>query len=494
MAVLKKKLAALALFERVPDRIFRPLASENRQGYWSLLCDLYRRRFGPDAPLPPSHGYLQRDIVRDIESYLDTAPSWELEEDDTPETSLNGRANNRFNRLMDAGWLRVERSGLDKTINMPPAVSQLLTLLVTFAEQGPVFVSGKILSIDGLVARALDGDGSGAALSEAASQCRNLLIYIRNTGTSVRELMTILAKQDTTAGYVHGFFRDYIQQVFIGDYTALRTRDHPLQRHQQILDAVETLSSKAEHRRKLLAWYQSNVSEDATEAQLAMERDFQRLRELDRIEEYLGRLDDEVSSANRRAVAHLEYKIRSIRPIDNLLRQAFDGLRDLDDESVPAGMPGVFGVEPLIGPNRLVDPPRQTERQPPSKLRKAVISDRTIAIGNLARRAQERRSTTPIKLRGYAAAALAAADTGKVCSANLPAGTIEDARAFQALNTAAMAANSGIGRLAQEARVMAPGLELTYVDGNDLKNIHLQARAIEVSWRKKPPTSTGEKK
>jgi hypothetical protein len=66
MAVPSIAPASLALFQRIPDRLFGPLASQNRHGYWALLCHLHRSRFGPDAPLPPSYGFLQRDITQTV--------------------------------------------------------------------------------------------------------------------------------------------------------------------------------------------------------------------------------------------------------------------------------------------------------------------------------------------------------------------------------------------------------------------------------------------
>lgn len=71
------KPASIALFERIPDRLFSPLGSENRRGYWSLLCALHRYRFGPDAPMPPSHGFLLRDINKDIEDHIKYDSAWE---------------------------------------------------------------------------------------------------------------------------------------------------------------------------------------------------------------------------------------------------------------------------------------------------------------------------------------------------------------------------------------------------------------------------------
>lgn len=61
------------------------------------------RRFGPDAPLPPSYGFLQRDVIQEIEECLKYADEWQPESGDQPDTPLNIRAIGIFNRLVDAG-------------------------------------------------------------------------------------------------------------------------------------------------------------------------------------------------------------------------------------------------------------------------------------------------------------------------------------------------------------------------------------------------------
>lgn len=40
------------LCRRLPERLFAPLASANRFQYWSLLCVLHAKRFGPEALRP----------------------------------------------------------------------------------------------------------------------------------------------------------------------------------------------------------------------------------------------------------------------------------------------------------------------------------------------------------------------------------------------------------------------------------------------------------
>ncbi len=479
MAVPGVTPASTALFQRIPERLFGPLASQNRHGYWALLCHLHRRRFGPDVPMPPIYGFLQREIIQEIEDHLKYADEWSPESGDLHDTPLNIRAIGIFNRLHDAGWFRLEKYGIEKTVNVAPAVGQLLTQLINFAETGPVFVSGKIRSIDAAVSQVHKGEASGDLLREAAEQCRNLLVYIRNTGTNVRDLMAAIGAQPTTAQYVRTFFKDYIQQVFIGDYQELRTREHPLSKRQQILDAVADIDALPEHRSRLLDWYVNRLcSGDDIKGQAAFQRDLQRLYELDRIEEYLERLDEEVRSANRRALAYFEYKLRAIRPIDNLLRQTMDRLIANPDLDVAP----VFPPDALMSGGRLAQPRKDVPRPTPTPLRQVIISDRTRAIGNLVRRAQERRSITPMKLRAYAEKVLQGA--AATASDDLPCGSIEDLRAFQALTSVAMATNSRIVRLAMEGRASAPGIELRYTSDEDVEHPYLSGKPFTLNWRK----------
>jgi hypothetical protein len=486
MAVSRITPASTALFQRIPDRLFSPLASTNRRGYWALLCHLHRRRFGPDAPLPPSYGFLQREITQEIEDHLGYADEWQPEDGEEPDTPPNIRAQGLFSRLVDVGWLRLEKYGVEKTVHMSPAVGQLLSQLIAFAETGPVFVSGKIRSIEAAVAQILKGEAGGDLLREAAEQCRNLLVHIRNTGTNVRDLMATIGAQSSTAQYVRSFFQDYISEVFIGDYQELRTREHPLSKRQQILEAVEQIDIEPEQRKRLLEWYvQRLAGGDTSRAQAAFERDLQRLYELSRIEEYLDRLDDEIRSANKRALAFLDYKLRAIRPIDQLLRQALDKILTRSERTQP---PVAFGPDVLMGGARLAQPRKESARHAPSALRQTVISERTRAIGNMARRAQQRRTVTPVTLRAYAARVLEG--TPVVSNADLPMDSLEDLRAYQALTSTAQALNARSRLTQMHARSAAPGLEMRYSATQLEEHPYLSTRPFKLSWRKRPTQAT----
>jgi hypothetical protein len=69
-------------------------------------------------------------------------------------------------------------------------------------------------------------------------------------------------------------------------------------------------------------------------------RSLRRLRELERIDEYLARLDEDIRQANRRALAFLDYRLRAPDKLDVLLRRACRGCPAPVRRAAPAGGAG----------------------------------------------------------------------------------------------------------------------------------------------------------
>ena len=113
-----------SLFAHVPAGAFGPLASPNRERYWRLLCRLFDEYFGPDAPLPPSHGFARREIVAALERYLLAEETWEDEGETPLQGGLAARAAAVYERLRQAGWLRQDKLGAREMVLMPPALAR----------------------------------------------------------------------------------------------------------------------------------------------------------------------------------------------------------------------------------------------------------------------------------------------------------------------------------------------------------------------------------
>lgn len=451
------------LFKRLPDRLFAPLASANRFQYWTLLCVLHAKRFGPEAPLPPSMGFLMREITADIAEELQYQ-DWTPDGDDvTPATPLAVRAIAVFNRLREAGWIRVDRVGVREMVTMAPAVAHFMNRLVEFAHTGPEFVSGKIRSVEANLKLLFDEETDGSSLQEAARQSRALLEHVRIAGTNVRDLMLEIGRVDATGEFVRRFFADYVERMFIGDYKELRTREHPLARRQEILRLAAHIQQTPALRTRLIQWYcEKQAGRDPSRAEAMFERDIQKVEDLRRIDEYLDRLDDEIRRANKLALAYLDYRLRAARPLDELIGHAIEAVVKHGGRAAALAP---FAPGDCISGERLASPRVESKRAPPSELRQQVMSAEQQARAHLALKARDRRTMSLPKLAAFVRQQLGEGDS--VSSASLQVDSIESVRALQVLCTVA-AANATASKLLQaHARAMSSGFTTIRMDGKE---------------------------
>lgn len=427
---------APALFAVVPAGLFGPLAGANRERYWELLCRLFDEFFGPDAPLPPSIGFQRREITTAIERYLLTDDPW-VDDDaggdgDVPGASLLDRANAIHERFRASGWLRQERVGAREMVSMMPVVAQLLSTLVEFAEHGPTFVSAKVRSIELQLQQVVEGKAFGDALDEAADQARRLLVSLSSMSLKVRDLMPELSRAETTAQFARQWFERYVSSFFVGDYADLHKADHPLARRSAILSMAQQVEGTSLHE-TMLGWYREHLTGgDNERAELRLQRSLRRLHELERIDEYLGRLDDDIRQANRRALAFLDYRLRAPAKLDILLRRACRGVLQAPEDALR--LP--------VAPGALMDdaqlrPPR---RKPQAIARTAnAIQQPTpeqMARLSLLRRMKRARLVNAEDMARYVGRHLPL--EGVVESNRLAITSIEDLRAYQTLLTLAL--------------------------------------------------------
>lgn len=438
-ALNRTEAAASLLFKRLPSPIFSPLSSANREQYWSILCSLHRNLLGPDAPMPPSNGFLMRELTQAIEGYLADLDAWQDEDGgaEGQETPIEIRANATFHRFLQSGWLREDRYGIEKRISMDPAVGRFLSQLIRFAEEDPVFVGGKVLSIEANLKLILEGDDM-SPFGEAASQTRDLMEHVRNTGTSIRDIMNALWHEESTAVYVRRFFSDFVEKRFIGDYRELHTRNHPLSRRPQILHWVSELHEQPHHRERLIGWYASKrCGGDRARAEMMFERDVRKLLELRRIDEYLERLDDEIRRANRRALTYLDYRIRAVRPIGRVVDLAIERLLSGPDET--SGAP--FPSGEMISPEQLAEPRRVEPRAAPAAFRASAPSPEEMARSRLRLKANKARQMNARRLAAWLAGQMG--DKHALSSSDIRLETVEDIRGYQIMMTAGLALATG---------------------------------------------------
>ena len=461
--------AEVGLFSSLPEGVFGPLASPNRRHYWRLLCRLFDEFFGPDAPLPPSTGFLRREIVSALERYLLTDDPWEADDGEPPDTPLAVRAQSVYDRFRQAGWLRQERIGAREMVSMTHPVSRLLGLLVEFAERGPTFLGAKVRSIELQLQQVVDGHAQGDMLDEAAEQARHLLAHVAALGVQVRDLMPELSRAESTAAFARHLFERYVGELFVGDYAELHNSDHPLARRTSILAMVREIEHGAA-RPRLLDWYAAHVpGGDAERAALRFSRSLRRLYELDRLDDYLGRLDDDIRQANRRALAFLDYRLRAPDRLDTLLRRACRGAL-----AAPEGelrLPVAPGG--LMDESRLRPPKARPRPIPRTANAQAEPTPEQLARLNLLRRIKRARLVLPEDLGRYLDRQWR--DRGELDSQALEIATIEDFRAYQTLITLALRSRRDGGlRRDDPLHRLLQGFRIALVEGEHADNAHLR--------------------
>jgi len=301
--------------------------------------------------------------------------------------------------------------------------------------------------------------------------------------------MEALSAEVTTAQYVQRFFSEYIERVFIGDYRELRTREHPLSRRSQILRSVEELRSTEAHRERLVTWYQGKrCGGDRRKAEQLFEKDIFRLEDLKRIDEYLDRLDDEIRRANRRALAFLDYRLRSLRPIDLMVKHAIEAA--LAGKLPELGDP--FPPGELISGERLAEPRKLTERTAPSSLRRNVPSEEERARSKVMLRLRENLSITPPKLAQFVIEKLG--EKTQIISQMFTLKTIEDVRAYQTLARIGLEMSSDSRRLQLSALTMAKGFRVRLMPDLEPEGSLISGKSFTIERNKMKSEYSAEKR
>lgn len=425
------------LFDVVPRDLFRPLASANRAHYWQLLCLLYARFFGAEADLPPAAGWNRRDLLVVIEQLLEDEDPWEAEDGDSPNTPINVRAHNYCRRLVDAGWLLEERIGLAHVVSMPTAVTRLMETLQAYIEFSPPAVGAKMRSIESTLERVLTSSQPGADLDEAAGQARQLVGAMGSMGLRVREVMRGLSAQVTTKQALQRIFVDYIADIYMADYAQLAGADHPLARKSAVMSLANDIAL-SDQRARLIAWYaEHRTGGNRVQAEERFERTIRRIKDLNRLQEFLDRLEDDLRRMGQRMLALIDYRLHAPSHLDIRIKRAIEGVKHAAADiemSAPIGAGQLLSGDLLYKP-RTRKPPipvqgdrvRQAtpEQEARMRLRLQALAARRVQSGDI-----------------YAYLRRTMGDSLQVMASDLPIGSIKDFRVIQTLATYALGATA----------------------------------------------------
>jgi hypothetical protein len=480
--------ASANLFDRVPERIFRPLgAIEHARRNWALLSHLYNDFFAPEADPPQGEGWTQKRVLASIERFLHR---WDDEHGADPDeisSPLSVRAHGAMKYLIESEWLSMERIGFTRFVIMRPTVQGLFELLHTFADQGPEFISGRVQSIrNNLVQVQADPSVNAAVFQVAAKECSALLRMLNTTRMRVREASEHLRQQDVTHIFLERFFGDYISSLYIGDYHDIFSRNHPLTSRWEIIDLVTQITDTPETRAPLRTWYRKNLRcSNDPEADQIIDSDAARVLALRDVDRLLSRLKDAVTRANEQALGYLDYKVRAQGDFDVWIDQTIRTIVRTAESRVDSTLtlPTGWSRGKLLGDVALKPPNVQ-----PKKRKGAIIHKRQLSPEAKARRLVRQimkgnRAVSEARIMAYVERHVAPG--GMVDSASMKVESINDLcvlAAFSRLGLVAERASrnkrAGITR-AHPYRELSRHIQIT-LTGERFENEYLEAPRVRI--------------
>jgi hypothetical protein len=450
------------LFDRLPDRLFSPLASANRRIYGALLLDLYPLFFDQiHADVFPS-----RDTVRqEIEERLAVmAAAWQEEPDASPvltpvpaptsESEVNPAAQ-AYRRLLAAGWIEEEMEGYRVRVTVPPAVGTLWASLMEVARPDRVFYGGMVLSIFNNVQRAWEEPKAQVlALRQAAREARRFIQHLNTMIYGLKGLLGEISGCDDHRRILSRFFDDFVERILIQDYKRLKTRNNPFRYRQQILQRVRELEYDVERKQALVEGYLEQTGEsDSESAWQSINDDIRHLRDcFERLDGHLERVDRFRARVERRVADTVRYLDRTqpgmATRMATLLRGLGPRLAGLaDGEATPLSLP-LIDVLP-VGPQSLKEAPRHRHPPEPRPLVSRAVDPEIQARQQALRAYLDRRRIDPRRIALYLERQLAG--RGQIDGAAMTIGSVEDFIAFTHVRH--LGYLPGAGRLRQAYRV-----------------------------------------
>jgi hypothetical protein len=232
-------------FDFYPEQIFSPLSGANSRVFIDVLMSLYHRFFDETADYD-EEAVPVSIIKTHIESVLRTAKFWTDENSGSREvvsdtTDIVQKVHYTYMRLLDCGWLKLERQGHKDYVFMTPRVVELLDLLDNVGRELSRHVGGSVLSVYRNLLGITDKNQKTTApdivmsLEQAVEDSRSMAKRMRRLAAHLRDLTEKIAEFDDAIKKAEAFFDGFINESSFVDYNEIKKKDHPMRFKADIL-------------------------------------------------------------------------------------------------------------------------------------------------------------------------------------------------------------------------------------------------------------------
>lgn len=243
------------IFDKIPDRIFSPLAAPNRRFYAALLMHLYKNTFGAIGATPR-----KTEVLTEIGDFIEryTSEHGDLQDDpDVKLTPARQRALQReakahggqdlrryvaFTYLVDTGWLIEIRDRFRKLADLSPEGRMLLHEIERIANGDTRSYGGAVLNVLSNLSAAADyPDEQSMAVHNAWAFSKDFTQHLRTVSGQMRQIEDRILRHNDLRRLFKAFFEDFVTRYLIADYKTLFTKNNPFRFRHKILERVRQI-------------------------------------------------------------------------------------------------------------------------------------------------------------------------------------------------------------------------------------------------------------
>ncbi len=312
------------IFRQLPENIFKPLATPNKQLYSRLLLYLYREVLGDMTGNLPS----KRVLIQEIAQYLE---NWQTEytlqddvEDDLAKQDADQRRSSVYRRLVETGWLIEHRDGYRQLVDFN-AEARLLLQEIGRIESGQAqsYGSAVINVLSNMESAFGNPEDRSEGISNAARFSGEFLQHIRTVAAAVRKMEELIIKQKDLHNIFESFFDDYVEKYLIRDIKTLHTQNNPFRFKNKIVALVYDLYEDEVKRYRLEnAYIKEGRSPDRERASALL---FQELRIIETVFENIDQNLRIIENTNLRLQRRIS---NTVRYMDRVGYAAVDRIKE----------------------------------------------------------------------------------------------------------------------------------------------------------------------
>jgi hypothetical protein len=437
----------MSLFDKLPDRIFRPLAAANRRFYAALLMHLYEQTFDSAGDTPRV-----TDLIAEIGDFIDrhTTPDIAYDTDADEGENVRGlalreakgqdvRRYEAYHVLRETGWLIELRDRYRKLVDLSPEGRLLLRELHRIASGDTRSYGGVVLNVLGNLDQAIaHSDARSENIRNAWQFSRDFIQHLRTLSARMRRVEDEILNQEGLRNFFRAFFTDYISKHLIADYKTLYTKNNPFRFRATILDRVRQIESDALLMPRLAAGYvREGRAADERGAEETIRRELAEVfRTFDTIDRHLEIISETQSRIEHRVHTVVRYMDRDD---GGLLDRATQALRALG--ACPLPLDGILDVNAgILRLDRTLGEDSLFQARPPkpdiarTRLRDAPPDPAVVAFEQAKDEYSRRMTVTAQRVGAFLDRVLAGRDY--VLASEIEVGNVDDFVVFQRLREA----------------------------------------------------------